>query len=103
LSIFTAESSWVRQRGQAVARTSAPVSNACLILISLIRFPALSSIPLDVTHQVFLIPNWMEEQVKPLNTPFSDFLIEATGYGMEAHLFKNRGSIFLHDPLKSFL
>ena len=56
-------------------------------------------VPLDVTHQVFLIPDWMEEQVKPLNTPFSNFLIEATGYDIETHRFRNRESIFLHDPL----
>jgi inosine-uridine nucleoside N-ribohydrolase len=56
-------------------------------------------VPLDVTHQVFLIPDWMEEQVKPLNTPFSNFLIEATGYNIETHRFRNRESIFLHDPL----
>jgi purine nucleosidase len=55
-------------------------------------------VPLDVTHQVFLIPHWMEEQVKPLNTPFSNFLIEATGYDIETHRFRNRESIFLHDP-----
>ena len=56
-------------------------------------------VPLDVTHQVFLIPDWMEEQIKPLNTPFSNFLIEATGYDIETHRFRNRESIFLHDPL----
>jgi inosine-uridine nucleoside N-ribohydrolase len=56
-------------------------------------------VPLDVTHQVFLTPGWMEEQVKPLNTPFSNFLIEATGYDIETHRFRNRESIFLHDPL----
>jgi len=56
-------------------------------------------VPLDVTHQVFLIPDWMEEQVKPLNTPFSNFLIEATGYDIETHRFRNRDTTFLHDPL----
>ncbi len=56
-------------------------------------------VPLDVTHQVFLTPGWMEEQVKPLNTPFSNFLIEATGYDRLTHRFRNRESIFLHDPL----
>jgi len=56
-------------------------------------------VPLDVTHQVFLIPDWMEEQVKPLNTPFSNFLIEATGYDRLTHRFRNRDTIFLHDPL----
>jgi len=56
-------------------------------------------VPLDVTHQVFLAPRWMEEKVKPLNTPFSNFLIEATGYDIETHRFRNRDTIFLHDPL----
>lgn len=56
-------------------------------------------VPLDVTHQVFLTPRWMEEKVKPLNTPFSNFLIEATGYDIETHRFRNRDTIFLHDPL----
>jgi len=56
-------------------------------------------VPLDVTHQVFLIPDWMEEQVKPLNTPFSNFLIDATGYDRLTHRFRNRDTIFLHDPL----
>jgi purine nucleosidase len=41
----------------------------------------------------------MEEQVKPLNTPFSNFLIEATGYDRLTHRFRNRDTIFLHDPL----
>jgi purine nucleosidase len=56
-------------------------------------------VPLDVTRQVFLTPRWMEEQVKPLHTPFSNFLIEATGYDLKTHRFRNRESIFLHDPL----
>lgn len=55
--------------------------------------------PLDVTHQVFLAPRWMEEQVNPLHTPFSNFVIEVTGYDIETHRFRNRESIFLHDPL----
>ena len=41
----------------------------------------------------------MEEEIIPLHTPFSDFLIKATGYDTEAHRFKNRDTIFLHDPL----
>lgn len=56
-------------------------------------------IPLDVTHRIFLTPIWMEEKIKPLNTPFSRFVIEATGYDTEAHRFRNRERIFLHDPL----
>ena len=56
-------------------------------------------VPLDVTHQVFLTSRRMEEEIIPLHTPFSDFLIKATGYDTEAHRFKNRDTIFLHDPL----
>ncbi|MBS3918566.1 MAG: nucleoside hydrolase [Deltaproteobacteria bacterium] len=56
-------------------------------------------VPLDVTHQVFLTPDWMEERVKPIGNAFSQFVIEATGYDTEAHWFKNRDAIFLHDPL----
>ena len=56
-------------------------------------------VPLDATHQAFLTPQRMEEEIIPIRNPFSDFLIKATGYDMEAHRFKNRGSIFLHDPL----
>ena len=56
-------------------------------------------VPLDVTHQVFFTSRRMEKQVCPLHTPFSDFVINATGYDMKTRRFKNRGSIFLHDPL----
>ena len=56
-------------------------------------------VPLDVTHQVSLTPQWMEEKVKPVNNSFSKFLIEATGYHSTAHQFRNRERIYLHDPL----
>lgn len=56
-------------------------------------------VPLDATHQVFLTPHWMEEQVIPMDTPFSNFIIAATGYDRMNRLFRNRESIFLHDPL----
>jgi purine nucleosidase len=56
-------------------------------------------VPLDATHQVFLTPRWMDEQIKPLHTPFSNFVIQATDYDIETHRFRNRESIFLHDPL----
>jgi len=57
-------------------------------------------VPLDVTHQVFLNPQWIEERISPLNNPFSQFVIEAIGYDIAAHQFL-RGSdlIYLHDPL----
>ena len=56
-------------------------------------------VPLDATHQVFLTPHWMDERIEPLHTPFSNFVIEATGYDLSNHRFKNRDTIFLHDPL----
>jgi purine nucleosidase len=56
-------------------------------------------VPLDVTHQVFLTPQWMEEKVKPMNHSFSKFVIEATGYDSVTHQFRNKELIHLHDPL----
>jgi len=56
-------------------------------------------VPLDVTHQVFLTPSLMEERVKPIGNTFSKFIIEATDYDPEARRFRNRETIFLHDPL----
>ena len=56
-------------------------------------------VPLDVTHQVSLTPQWMEEKVKPINNSFSKFVIEATGYHSTAHRFRNMELIHLHDPL----
>ena len=57
-------------------------------------------VPLDVTHQVFLTPQVIEEKVKPINNSFSRFVIEAIGYDLNTHRFL-RGSelIYLHDPL----
>jgi inosine-uridine nucleoside N-ribohydrolase len=56
-------------------------------------------VPLDVTHQVSLTPQWMEERVKPINNDFFKFTIEATGYDSARHQFKNKDLIHLHDPL----
>ena len=56
-------------------------------------------VPLDVTHQVNLTPQWMEERVNSLNSPFSKFAIEATGYNMVTRQFRNTEIIHLHDPL----
>ena len=56
-------------------------------------------VPLDVTHQVSLTPQWMEEKMKPLNNSFSKFVIEATGYHSTTHQFRNMELIHLHDPL----
>ncbi len=56
-------------------------------------------VPLDVTHQVSLTPQWMEERATPIHNSFSKFLIEATGYRSTTHQFKNRELVHLHDPL----
>ena len=56
-------------------------------------------VPLDVTHQVSLTPQWMEEGVKPIHNDFSKFTIEATGYDSARHQFRNKDLIHLHDPL----
>ena len=60
---------------------------------------SITLVPLDVTHQVSLTPQWMEERVKPINNDFSKFAIEATGYDSARHQFKNKELIHLHDPL----
>jgi inosine-uridine nucleoside N-ribohydrolase len=56
-------------------------------------------VPLDVTHQVFLTSQMMEERVKPINNSFSQFVIEATGYDFTTHNFREKELIYLHDPL----
>ena len=56
-------------------------------------------VPLDVTHQVSLTPQWMEERVKPVKNLISKFVMEATGYHLTAHQFRNKELIHLHDPL----
>jgi purine nucleosidase len=56
-------------------------------------------VPLDITHRVFLTPQWMEGKVKPMNHSFSKFVIEATGYDSTTHRFRNKELIHLHDPL----
>ena len=56
-------------------------------------------VPLDVTHQVSLTPQWMEEKVKPIKNPISKFVMDATGYDSTAHRFRNMELIHLHDPL----
>ncbi|MGQ9509221.1 MAG: nucleoside hydrolase [Thermodesulfobacteriota bacterium] len=59
----------------------------------------LTLVPLDVTHQVFLTPDFMEEKIKPLQSLLSNFILQATGYDSFTHRFKNRETVFLHDPL----
>ena len=56
-------------------------------------------VPLDVTHQVSLTSQWMEERVKSINNSFSKFLSEATGYRPTTHHFRNKDLVYLHDPL----
>ena len=56
-------------------------------------------VPLDVTHQVSLTSQGMEERVTPINNSFSKFAIEATGYDSTTHQFRNKELIHLHDPL----
>jgi inosine-uridine nucleoside N-ribohydrolase len=57
-------------------------------------------VPLDVTHQVFLTAEAIEERVRPINNEFSNFLLESTGYDFTTHEFRDKsGSFFLHDPL----
>jgi len=56
-------------------------------------------VPLDVTHQVSLTSHWMEQRVIPLRNSFSKFAIEATGYDVARHQFRNKELIHLHDPL----
>jgi len=56
-------------------------------------------VPLDVTHQVSLTPQWMEERVKPIDNSFPKFLVEATGYRSTRHRFRTGEFFYLHDPL----
>lgn len=56
-------------------------------------------VSLDVTHQVSLTPQWVEQRVKPIDNSFSKFLIEATGYDSTTRRFRNKENIYLHDPL----
>jgi purine nucleosidase len=57
-------------------------------------------VPLDATHQVALTAALMEGRVQPLQSPFSRFVIEATGYDSQTGLFRGgRKATYLHDPL----
>ena len=57
-------------------------------------------VPLDVTHQVFLTSQLIEERVKPINNSFSQFVTEATGYdSLPIGSVRGPNSIYLHDPL----
>jgi purine nucleosidase len=57
-------------------------------------------VPLDVTHQVSLTPQWIEERIKPISNSFSQFIIEAIGYDLTTHRFlRGTDLTYLHDPL----
>jgi purine nucleosidase len=57
-------------------------------------------VPLDVTHQVFLNPQIMEERLKSIEDPFSRFVVEATGYDFIKRQFRPGAKVYhLHDPL----
>jgi inosine-uridine nucleoside N-ribohydrolase len=56
-------------------------------------------VPLDVTHQVILSAQWMEDKIIPLRNALSKFTIEATGYDTMGGKFQNKQRIYLHDPL----
>jgi purine nucleosidase len=56
-------------------------------------------VPLDVTRQVSLTSQWMEERVVPIGNSLSRFAVEATGYDSGRHQFRNQDLIHLHDPL----
>ena len=57
-------------------------------------------VPLDVTHQVDLTPQVMEEKIHRLHDRFSKFVLEATQYDQDTHRFVMGREVFhLHDPL----
>jgi purine nucleosidase len=60
---------------------------------------SITLVPLDVTHQVSLTSQWMEQKVIPISNSFSKFAIEATGYDCTLHQFRNKEIVHLHDPL----
>jgi purine nucleosidase len=59
----------------------------------------ISLVPLDITHQVSLTSQIIEERVKPLSNPFSQIVIAAIGYNPATHQFLRGETIYLHDPL----
>lgn len=61
-------------------------------------FP-ITLVPLDVTHKVNLTSKYMEERLIPIQSPFSKFITEATGYDQHTNMFRNKELVHLHDPL----
>ena len=90
----------VRKRGNITSYAEFNIFSdpfaAKIILESGLR---ITLVPLDVTQQVSLTSQWMEERVKPINNVFSKFVIELTGYDSTRHQFRNKELIHLHDPL----
>ncbi len=57
-------------------------------------------VPLDVTRQVLLDAPLIENRVRIINNPFSQLVIDATGYDPAHHQFRGGARTFyLHDPL----
>lgn len=57
-------------------------------------------VPLDVTRQVCLTPQVMEEKIRCLDDRFSKFVFGATQYNAHTHRFIMGREVFhLHDPL----
>ncbi len=57
-------------------------------------------VPLDVTHQVFLAAERVEERLKPIDHAISHFVTEAIGYDLTTRQFRGKSErFFLHDPL----
>lgn len=57
-------------------------------------------IPLDITRQVALTPEIMEERITAINNPFSGFVVQATGFDTSSGEFQGgRNTFYLHDPL----
>ncbi len=57
-------------------------------------------VPLDVTRQVFLDAPLIENRVRAINNPFSQLVIDATGYDPAHRQFRGGSRHFyLHDPL----
>ena len=59
----------------------------------------LTLVPLDVTQQVALTPQWVEDRIKPIQNPLSQFVLEATGYRRSGRQLSTGSSFYLHDPL----
>lgn len=60
----------------------------------------LTIVPLDVTHQVFLRPQLIKQELQDLHADFGRLLRHLTGYNRRSGFFPGGGTAFyLHDPL----